>query len=300
MSTRILTFDIEDWFHLLDCDATRSPESWEGRESRVEAATDRILDELGQRGLKATFFCLGWIAERYPALIRRIDGAGHEIGTHSFAHQLIYEQSWQEFDADLRHSIQLLEDITGKPVRSYRAPGFSLTPDTNWAIERLLENGIEVDASIFPGERAHGGYAGLCRGPAWIQSPSGRLKELPLNLGRLAGRDIAFSGGGYFRLLPYPVIRAQHRRANYVMTYFHPRDFDAGQPVVQGISTIKRLKSYVGIGGAFRKLGAMLDDFSFVDMRSAVAAIDWAAAPVVSLMAATSERPLAPHHATTH
>lgn len=283
MTARILTFDIEDWFHLLDCDVTRSPADWERYESRIEASTGRILEELGRREVKATFFCLGWVAEKYPELIRRIDAAGHEIGTHSFAHQLVYEQSPREFQDDLHHSIRLLEDLTGKKIRMYRAPGFSIRPDSQWALDILLEEGIEIDCSIFPAARAHGGYADLCTGPSWLQSRAGRLKEMPLNLGRILGRQIAFSGGGYFRLLPYPVIRQQIRQSDYVMTYFHPRDFDAGQPVIPGISLAKRFKSYVGISGAFRKLGAMLDDFEFVDVGRAVEMVDWDAAPVIRL-----------------
>lgn len=291
MSTRILSFDIEDWFHLLDVPTTRSPASWAAYESRVERGTERILEELGARGTKATFFCLGWIAEKYPQLIRRIDAAGHEIGTHSQAHQLVYEQSPREFEEDLKRSIGLLEALTAKPVRIYRAPGFSITQASAWAFDLLLANGIEVDCSIFPASRAHGGYAGFVRGPSWIDLPTGRLKELPLNLGRFLGRDVVFSGGGYFRLLPYPVIRQQLRRSDYVMTYFHPRDFDAGQPIVEGLSRARRFKSYVGLGGAFGKLRRMLDEFDFVEVGSAVAELDWSRAPVLKLEALRKAAP---------
>jgi polysaccharide deacetylase family protein (PEP-CTERM system associated) len=278
---RVLTFDIEDWFHILDNPSTHDEAAWDGFEPRVEQSTARILEELAARGARATFFCLGWIAERYPQLIRRIDAAGHEIGTHSHAHQLAFDQSVAEFDADLGRSIRRLEDLTGKPIRAYRAPGFSVTRSNPWVFERLIEHGIEVDSSVFPARRAHGGFQGGYGVPSWIECGAGRLRELPMNIGRILGRDIPYSGGGYFRLLPYRVIRGQLARDPYVMTYFHPRDFDPGQPMIPGLSRGRRFKCYVGLASAFAKLRRMLDEFEFVDLRTAVERIDWAAAPVL-------------------
>lgn len=278
---RVLTFDIEDWFHILDNPSTDSVARWESFESRVEQGTDRILQELAARGASATFFCLGWVAERHPELIRRIDAAGHEIGTHSYAHQLAYDQTPAKFDADLRRSIGILQDLTGKPVRAYRSPGFSITRSNPWVFERLIAHGIEVDSSVFPLPRAHGGFDGGFGVPSWIECAGGRLREMPMNIGRVFGRQVAYSGGGYFRLLPYWVVRDLLKRDRYVMTYFHPRDFDPDQPMIPGLSPGRRFKCYVGLAGSFAKLRRMLDEFDFVDMRTAVAQVDWHSAPVL-------------------
>ena len=149
----ILTFDFEDWFHILDNESTKDPKHWETFPYRVEANTDRILEALSRHGLKAVFFCLGWMAERHADVVKRIDALGHEIGSHSYAHQLIYEQSPEAFTQDLQRSVSILEDLTSKKVRSYRAPGFSLTKDTPWVFEALCAAGIESDFSVFPLER---------------------------------------------------------------------------------------------------------------------------------------------------
>ena len=206
---KILSFDIEDWFHLLDHPSTGRVEDWGRFESRVEHNTDQILSELASRHVRATFFCLGWIAEHHPALIRRIDAAGHEIGTHSHAHRLVSKQTPKQFEDDLARSMQALEAITGKPVRAYRAPGFSVSRAQPWVFETLVRRGISIDCSVFLGAHAHGGDATFCNGPTLIKTPAGMLQELPVMLGSLFGVKLAFSGGGYFRALPYGVIRQQ-------------------------------------------------------------------------------------------
>jgi polysaccharide deacetylase family protein (PEP-CTERM system associated) len=280
---KVLTVDVEDWFHLLEHPLTDDVASWDSFERRVEPATERILDELNRRGIRATFFCLGWIAERYPGIVRKIAEGGHEIGSHSYAHQLVHRQDRQAFAADLARSIALLADVTGAPVRAYRAPGFSITRDCLWAFEIMAGQGIEIDCSVFPSPRAHGGLEGFCAEPAVIRTPGGALKELPMTMGRIMGRPLAFSGGGYFRLLPRAVIDHQMAAQGYTMTYFHPRDFDAGQPVLPGLSPARRFKSYVGLRGAWAKFLRMLDAFSFVSVGEAAASIDWDKARTVDL-----------------
>jgi peptidoglycan-N-acetylglucosamine deacetylase len=272
----ILTFDIEDWFHILDHAATRGIADWANYPTRFEPVVDRILGILDERGLKATFFCLGWMAERHPQVIRRIHGLGHEIGSHSYAHQLAYEQTPEQFARDFERSLGVLADATGEQVRSYRAPGFSLTDKNRWVLDELAGHGIAVDCSVFPAARAHGGFAefGACA-PAVIETDAGPLKEFPINVWEALGLKLVFSGGGYFRLLPYPLIRALARRSPYLMTYFHPRDFDPDQPVVPGLNALRRFKSYYGLGGAEAKLKRFLDDFDFIDLRTAVARVDW-------------------------
>lgn len=279
----ILTFDVEEWFHLLDNDSTRTESQWSRYERRLEQNMERILRMLDKKQLKATFFCLGWVAREYPHVLRSIVAHGHELASHSDRHQLIYEQNPMEFRDDLRRSVYELENITGRKITAYRAPGFSLMDEHGWVFEALAEHGIEVDCSVFPAVRAHGGFSsfGAAR-PVWVESGGVRLKEFPINLFPLAGRQFMFSGGGYFRLLPYPVISYMMRRSEYVMTYFHPRDFDASQPVIGGLSWVRRFKSYYGLSGAFGKLERLVSDYEFCDLASAVAAYDWPGADVIT------------------
>jgi len=273
---RILTFDIEEWFNLLDFDATRSVEMWGNFESRILKNTDRILELLEKKGQKATFFCLGWVAEKYPELIKKIDAAGYEIGSHSCAHQLAYELTPDQFRDDLKKSLDLLQNVTGKKVTCYRVPGFSITRDNAWTIDILIENGIQSDSSIFPAPRGHGGFENFGTDqPVVIKTAAGSLKEFPINTVRFLGKQIIFSGGGYFRLLPYMLIDKFMKQSPYVMTYFHPRDFDAGQPMLKGLPLGRRFKSYCGLGGAFRKLETLLDSYRFTDMKSADQAVIW-------------------------
>ncbi len=272
----ILTFDIEEWFHILDNPSTKTIAQWSRYERRLEANMERILGFLDDTGLKATFFCLGWVARQYPEVIRRIDALGFEVGTHSDLHQLIYEQNREGFATDLERSIKSLEDITGKKVRSFRAPGFSLKKGQKWVFEELVKQGIEIDCSIFPAHRAHGGFHDFgAAEPVKVMVEGEWIKEFPINLYPFMGRSLIFSGGGYFRLLPYAIIRRLMRKSNYVITYFHPRDFDPGQPVIGELSLVRRFKSYYGLGAAFEKLKRLTTEFTFMDLAGADAGIDW-------------------------
>jgi polysaccharide deacetylase family protein (PEP-CTERM system associated) len=280
----ILSFDIEEWFHILDNDSTKTAVEWKKYESRIHANMDRILSILEENNAKATFFCLGWIAETYPEVIKEIASQGYEIGTHTRMHQLIYEQSPDEFANDVEYSVKTLEDLTGKKVKYFRAPGFSIRESEKWAFEVLIENGIEVDCSIFPAPRAHGGFPSYKTPTASILKYNGiELKELPINYVSLLGKSVIFSGGGYFRLFPYLLIKRWTERSDYVMSYLHPRDFDADQPIIEELSRIRKFKSYVGLKGARAKLEKWLTDFDFVDIRTAVEKIDWGKVPIVEL-----------------
>lgn len=281
---RVLTFDIEEWFHILDNTSTRTETEWARYEARIQKNCERILGILSDTGVRATFFCLGWIAERYPVVVRAIAERGYELASHSYRHQLAYEQTRQEFSQDLERSKKAIEDATGVEVRAYRAPGFSVRPDNAWVFDCLVEQGITVDCSIFPADRAHGGFSefGTAR-PAWIATRNGRLKEFPINTHTVFGKKFVFSGGGYFRLFPYSVLRAWTRRSPYFMGYFHPRDFDPEQPVIRELNTIRRFKSYYGLASAEEKLRRLIEDFEFTDLEGADASVDWGRAPVVSL-----------------
>ena len=279
---KILTFDIEEWFHILDNEATKTEAEWEGFESRLHGNMDKIHGILENQ--KATFFCFGWVARKYPEVLREIDNRGHEIATHSDLHQLAYEQSRTIFAQDLERSIKSIEDVIGKKVRAYRAPGFSLMKENKWVFEELLKNGIEIDASIFPAKRSHGGFEQFGHAePCWIDIDGMRLKEFPINLASFANKNLIFSGGGYFRLLPFPVLDRLTQKSDYVMTYFHPRDFDAQQPMVPGLNLIRKFKSYYGLKGSLSKLNKLINKHQFVDIRTAEAALDWGKAKVVKL-----------------
>lgn len=272
----MLTFDIEDWFHILDNPATRVEADWDRYEPRIARNVERILECLARHRQRATFFCLGWVARRHPSVVRAICDAGHRIGTHSDMHQLAYEQEPTDFENDLRRSIDTLQQAAGQRVRHYRAPGFSITASNLWAFEKLVEAGIEVDCSVFPATRAHGGLPGFeATGPAILETASGPLKLFPLNIRRLFRRAIVFSGGGYFRLLPSALIETLFARSDYVMTYFHPRDFDPDQPILAGLSHGRRFRTYVGLGGAMAKLDRLIERFDFVDLEAAEAAVEW-------------------------
>ncbi len=272
----ILTFDVEDWFHVLDNPSTKDEKQWIQLESRIQQNMDKIFDLLEKNNQKATFFTLGWVARKYPEIIKYIDSRGHEIASHSDMHQLAYEFNREEFRQDLEMSVKSIEDITGKKVRAYRAPGFSLMHQNKWVFEELIKNGIEMDCSVFPAKRAHGGFEefGYAE-PAYIEVGGSRIKEFPINIYPVFGKNIIFSGGGYFRLIPYPLMKYFMNNSNYVMTYLHPRDFDAEQPMIEGLSAFRRFKSYVGLKNSLSKLNRLLNDFHFVDLEEADNMIEW-------------------------
>ncbi len=280
----ILTFDVEDWFHVLDNPSTKDEKQWIQLESRIQQNMDKIFDLLEKNNQKATFFTIGWVARKYPEIIKYIDSRGHEIASHSDMHQLAYEFNREEFRQDLEMSVKSIEDITGKKVRAYRAPGFSLMNQNKWVFEELIKNGIEMDCSVFPAKRAHGGFEefGYAE-PAYIEVGGSRIKEFPINIYPVFGKNIIFSGGGYFRLIPYPLMKHFMNNSNYVMTYLHPRDFDAEQPMIEGLSAFRRFKSYVGLKGSCQKLEKLINDFTFVDLNEADSMIEWSDAKVVKL-----------------
>lgn len=280
---KILTVDLEDWFHLLDIPSVANASDWGRFPSRIHQNVDRLLALFSKHQVKATFFCLGWVAQEYPDIIRSIASLGHDIGSHSNRHTLIYQQSREEFREDTLRSIASLEELVGSKVVSYRAPGFSITSESLWAYDILIENGITCDSSIFPANRGHGGLPGFeYSTPMQLSVGGHKIKEFPMSVMSIAGRKLAFSGGGYFRLLPWPILAEFFDRSNYVMTYFHPRDIDPEQPVID-MSAVRRFKSYVGLASCFDKLDKMLARHRFVDMATATTMLDWDAAPVLEL-----------------
>ena len=281
---RILTFDIEEWFHILDNKETKSLAEWNKFESRIELGMNYIYDILNKSNVSATFFVVGWIAEKYPEIVREISNQGYEIGSHTHLHQLVYEQDRKVFCNDVEKSIKTLEDCTGKKVTSFRAPGFSITENNKWAFEVIHELGITKDSSIFPAARAHGGFPSYNQSiPSIIEYNGIKIKEFPINYQSILGKPFIFSGGGYFRLLPYRLIERFTINSNYVMTYFHPRDFDFDQPIVPGLSPSRRFKSYVGLKKCNSKLEQWISDFDFIDLNTADQIINWNESPIVKL-----------------
>ena len=281
---KILTFDIEDWFHILDNKETKSSSEWSKFDSRIRIGMDLIYNILEKTEKSATFFVVGWMAEKYPKIIREISDRGFEIGSHTHLHQLAYEQDRKTFYNDVKKSIHTLEDCTGKKVSSFRAPGFSITKKNIWSFEVLHELGITKDSSVFPAGRAHGGLPSYSLAiPSIIDYNGIKLKEFPVNTHNILGKPFIFSGGGYFRLLPYKTIQKWTLKSKYVMTYFHPRDFDIEQPLVPGLSLTRRFKSYVGIKKCKYKLETWLSDFHFIDLDQADQSIDWNGVPNIKL-----------------
>lgn len=265
-----LTIDVEDWFHILDLKDAPSVDRWEALPSRVERNFDRLLALLAERGARATCFFLGWIAEKYPQLVRAAQNAGHEIACHGYAHELVYEQGESSFYEDVRRAKGVLEDLAGTPVWGYRAPGFSITASTPWAFERLARAGYRYDTSVFPATRGHGGLSGATLGPSCIPTASGDIVEFPISLAPFLGRRVCFFGGGYLRLSPYPLIRRMaervHREGRRIVFYIHPRDIDPDQPRLS-MGLRRRFKSYVNLRGTEAKLGRLLTDFRFRPLR---------------------------------
>lgn len=282
---KILTFDIEDWFHILDNASTKDIHQWKSFPSRIEQGVENLLEFCDNNNILATFFILGWVAERFPDIVSEIANRGHEIACHSYGHQLVYNMTPGEFEYDLKLALDKIEAAAGARPITYRAPGFSIISKSTWAFNILHRNGIEVDCSLFPAQRAHGGIPDFPTDrPCVLETRDGsRLKIFPMSYFTLFNQKIVFSGGGYFRLLPHSFLKLAFDRSDYVMTYFHPRDFDPGQPIAPGLGRVRRFKSYVGLSSALDKLQRITDDNSFMSVNTAVQQVEWSKVQTVSL-----------------
>ena len=272
----VLTFDLEEWIVYTYYD--------KGGKDYFLPILDKnlsyLLDLLDTYNHKATFFCLGQLAKEYPDVVKRIFGRGHEIGCHSNIHHLITAMNPDSFFLDTQIALKRLEDVCGKKINAYRAPAFSITEQTKWAFEILADLGITYDSSLFPASRSFGGFPTLSASqPFVINLKQKDLKEFPVNVKKIGSTCVAFSGGGYFRLVPYPFIKKWTSESPYTMTYFHIRDFDKEQKVVY---SLRYFKSYYGIKRAFDKLKIYLSDFLFFTLEQAGEIIDWESAPIVA------------------
>lgn len=234
MARCVFSVDVEDWFHILDVPSTPAFDRWDVLPSRVEPAFRRMLDIFSAQEVRVTLFFLGWVAERFPHLVREARDAGHEIASHGMRHELVYSIGRARFQEDITHARKVIEDAAGVQVRGYRAPGFSVTADTPWFFEAVVEAGYAYDSSIFPGERGHGGWPGALPTPFRVHTGSGSLVEFPISLSRMMGRDMYFFGGGYLRFFPYVLIHSKARQVlregRPVVFYLHPREVDPGHP----------------------------------------------------------------------
>jgi polysaccharide deacetylase family protein (PEP-CTERM system associated) len=261
-----LTVDVEDYYHVSGFDHCVARDDWPQMESRVESSTHRLLDCLAEADVSGTFFILGWVAERHPRLVRAIRAAGHEIGCHSHGHRLIYEQTPQEFRTDLRRGIGVLEDLVGERITAYRAPSFSITRQSLWALDVLVEEGITLDSSIYPTHHDRYGIPGTPLGPHQIDLPGGSLWEFPPPVCRFLGYPTPVGGGGYFRLYPYGLSRSLLGRINAAgrpfAIYLHPWELDPDQPRMCP-GRLRAFRHYVNIARTESRLKRLLHDFTF-------------------------------------
>ena len=263
----VLTIDIEDWFHILDIGSMPSIQDWYKLESTVTKNTQVILDLLNKYHTKGTFFVLGWVAEHFPDLVREIARQGHEIGTHGYSHELIYNLTPNEFRRDVVRSLEVLERITSLPILGYRAPGFSIANSSLWALDILVELGLQYDASIFPMNRNHGGLPGFSGDAVWLTTAEGnKILEIPVTPTTLFNKKVYLFGGGYFRLAPYAAIAAGIEQLNNqgkpALVYLHPREFDPQHPKLK-MNPYRSFTSYVNLHKTHYKFERMIQDFKF-------------------------------------
>jgi len=262
-----MTCDVEDYFQVSAFAPYIDRASWPTRECRVEANMERILALYERHGVRATFFTLGWIAERYPAMVRRIVAAGHELASHGYGHLRASDQSRAEFDNDIRSSKALLEDIGGQAVVGYRAPSFSIGHANLWALDALHDAGYKYSSSIYPIAHDHYGMPDAPRFAFYPNGPDGLL-EVPITTVKMAGRNLPAGGGGYFRLLPYALSRWMMEKVNRedgepALFYFHPWEVDPGQPRPEGLGAKARFRHYINIDRMERRLEQLARDFKW-------------------------------------
>lgn len=290
----ILTFDIEEWFIEKQFDGARSEKYQE-----FDRYLNKILDLLDETKTRATFFCLGKIATNFPCVVKSISERGHEIGCHSNTHLWLTQMTPEQLRTDTHDAIAALQDVAGQKVVSYRAPAFSIGEQNKWALEILASEGIERDASIFPAKRDFGGFDSFPTASPTIISYNGvRLKEFPICLASLLGKQVAYSGGGYFRMFPYWLIRKLMKENEYVMTYFHIGDFLQNKGGLMSKSeyeeyfkeagTLKNrltryVKSNLGTSSAFEKMERMVNSFDFKSLADADEMHNWSDVQVINL-----------------
>jgi len=270
-----LTVDVEDYFQVSAFDSVVPRARWEEYDSRVVASTRRILNILARHDVRGTFFVLGWVARHYPNLVREIHAAGHEIGSHSYWHRLVYELSPDEFRQDLRDSVAAIEDATGQRVTGYRAPSFSITAKSLWALDILAEEGFAYDSSIYAIHHDRYGIPGAHPYLYRCETKGGALWEFPAAVCQFGRWNLPVSGGGYFRFYPLAVTTWALRRLNQIkaepfMVYVHPWEFDPDQPRIRSGSLKTRFRHYVNLHTTESKFDSLVQRFRFAPMREVI------------------------------
>lgn len=263
----IFTVDVEDWFHILGLPSAPAPEQWSSLPSRVETNFLRLLDLFDESRVRVTCFVLGWVARKFPRLVREAQARGHEIASHGYGHQLAFRLSPRAFSEDARCAKSILEAITGRVVIGFRSPGFSVTPQVPWFFEKLAEAGYLYDSSIFPTRRLHGGLPGGPLAPTLMQTPAGPIVECPVSVAEFFGFRVCLFGGGYLRVAPLWAVMALARRVlaqgRPLICYLHPRDIDPYQPRLL-MPLFRKICSYAGLRNAERKVRSLLTRFQFL------------------------------------
>lgn len=274
--TNAFSVDVEDWFQVSDFEDRIRPEDWDRHESRVVANTRRLLRLLAEFRVKGTFFILTWNAERFPGLVEEIAADGHEVATHGHAHRLVYELGPDLFRRDLDRSVEILRRIVGSGPRGYRAPSFSVTARSMWALPIMLDAGLEYDSSVFPVKDALYGVPGAQRFPFFIHGDDRRrLVEFPMTTARLGDRNLPLGGGAYLRLLPYAYMRWGMRQVNRqgeaAVVYIHPWEIDPGHPRVKSRGKRGFSTHYLNLHRMEDKLRRLLADFRFAPVSTVLA-----------------------------
>ncbi|HVQ62184.1 MAG TPA: XrtA system polysaccharide deacetylase [Burkholderiales bacterium] len=270
------TVDVEDYFQVEGFANAIDRGSWESFRTRVGASTSTLLELLARRGVRATFFVLGWVARKHPEIVRQIVASGHEVASHGMSHRLIYTQTPAEFQRETHDAKALLEDQAQKPVLGYRAATYSITRQSLWALDILAEEGFQYDSSIFPMRHDRYGIPDAEPRPHVLTTPGGgRLVEFPISVLHYHGAKIPVAGGGYFRLFPYRFTRWALRRLNQqqqeFVFYVHPWEVDPEQPRVNEAGALSRFRHYLNLERCAERLGRLLEDFEFDTMHSVLA-----------------------------
>jgi polysaccharide deacetylase family protein (PEP-CTERM system associated) len=274
-----MTIDVEDYFHVSAFASTIKFSEWDGYACRVEANTEKLLDIFDDGGIKATFFVLGWVAERYPALVQAIAARGHEIACHGYSHRLVYDQSPAEFRGETERSKRLLEDLVQTPVNGYRAASYSITARSLWALDILVELGFSYDSSVFPVRHDRYGVPGSSREPYRLRTPAGySILEFPLTTVELARYRLPVSGGGYFRLFPYfltqwALASVNQREGRPFIFYLHPWEIDPEQPRIEA-GWLSRFRHYNNLDRCEPRLRQLIADFEFGTVESVLQSLD--------------------------
>jgi polysaccharide deacetylase family protein (PEP-CTERM system associated) len=268
-----LTIDVEDYFHVAALKSQIPVESWDTRECRVERNVDVLLQMFDDQGVIATFFTLGWVAERYPQVVERIAKQGHEVASHGYSHQLVYKQTPEVFREETFKSKKILENISQQPVRGYRAASYSITTKSLWAIDTLIEAGFEYDSSIFPVHHDLYGIPDFPKKPhVYKGSSKGDIVEFPISSVNMCGYQFPIAGGGYFRLFPYWFsrfgLRKINREGDGFMFYLHPWEVDPEQPRVKNVGWKSTFRHYNNLHKCQKRLQVLLEDFEFTSMEN--------------------------------